>query len=167
MSIVCGVGSFTLHVPLRVLSTRAVTRGRCICACDRLPWQPGEWYGSYVHLIKNLIAHASTHHWCSGKLEWRVEARGGGIRRGASDGLQAPAASSWRRQSGGKVGGNAQLRGFDGPLFSPHSARRDCKGSSNGAWLRSGGCDSASNVRQMLEVVMDGITSVVHGLRAR
>ena len=43
------------HLSLTGVCVRAVTRARCICACGRLPWQPGrwrlesgEWYGSFM-----------------------------------------------------------------------------------------------------------------------
>ena len=45
-------------------------------------------------------------------IEWRVEAVRGGILRGGGDGLQVPMAGSWRRRCGGKVGDNAQSKGF-------------------------------------------------------
>ena len=95
-----------------------------------------------------------------------MEARGGGALRGAGDGLQVPAASSWRRESSGKVGGNGQSTGFGQQLFSPGAARRDCAA----WWLSarlSGGCEPASNVRPQHEVVTNGATSLLHGLRAR
>ena len=42
---------------------------------------------------------------CSGKLEWRLEAVGGGIACGSRDGLKVSQTSRWCRQSSGKVGG--------------------------------------------------------------
>ena len=55
-------------------SARAVTRARCICACGRLPWQPGEWYGSYGALMKkNHLSHNPLSASCSGNWNdgWR------------------------------------------------------------------------------------------------
>ena len=95
-----------------------------------------------------------------------MEARGGGALRGAGDGLHVPAARRWRRESVGKVGGNAHSAGFGRPLFSPGVTQRGCAAGLNGGWL-SGGCEAASNVRPQLEVVMYGVTSLLYGLRAR
>ena len=95
-----------------------------------------------------------------------MEARGGGALRGAGDDLQVPAASSWRRESVGKVGGNAHSAGFGRPLFSPGVTQRGCATGLNGGWL-SGGCESASNVTPQGEVVTNGATPALLGIDAR
>ena len=95
-----------------------------------------------------------------------MEARAGGALRGAGDGLHVPAASRWRRESSGKVGGNGQSTGFGQQLFSPGAARRDCAA----WWLSarlSGDGKSASNVTPWLEVVTYGAVALLYGLRAR
>ena len=95
-----------------------------------------------------------------------MEARGGGALRGAGDDLQVPAASSWRRESVGKVGGNAHSAGFGRPLFSPGLARRDCAIALWTAWF-TGGCEFASNVTLQGEVVTNGAAPVLLGTDAR
>ena len=95
-----------------------------------------------------------------------MEARGGGALRGAGDDLQVPAASSWRRESVGKVGGNAHSAGFGRPLFSPGLARRDCAIALWTAWF-TGGCEFASNVTLQGEVVTNGDAPALLGIDAR
>ena len=80
------------------------------------------------------------------ELEWRLEASAGGALRGAGDGLQVPATSSWRGRFIGEQADNAQPAGFDGPLFSPRLARRDHIAGSLSDRL-TGGCDFQWNVR--------------------
>jgi hypothetical protein len=95
-----------------------------------------------------------------------LEARGGGALCGAGDGLQVPAASSWRQESVGKVGGNGQSTGFGRPLFSAGAMRRGCATGWSGGWF-SGGCEVASNGRRWLEVGIYGATLLLLGPRAR
>ena len=95
-----------------------------------------------------------------------MEARAGGALRGAGDGLQVPAASRWRRESVGKVGGNAHSAGFGRPLFSPGLARRDCAVALWTAWI-TGGCTFGWNVRRVLEVVFCGLAALLFDVGAR
>jgi hypothetical protein len=100
------------------------------------------------------------------RIEWSMEASAEASFRAAGDGLQVPAASSWRGRSIGELADNGQPAGFGGPLFSPCLARRDHAVASLSTWF-TGGCEFQWNVPPRLGVVPNGLTARLLDSRAR
>ena len=134
---------------------------RCICACGCLPWQPGEWYGSYVRLMKKSIIPIIHSPHCSGKLEWRLEAF-----------LVAPmTACRYRRRAGGAANPVARWAAMASRyaltghyfLLTWHGEIATALCIAPGSVVEGGG---ESNLTARLAVLMDGLNSRLLGARA-
>ena len=123
-----------------------------------------------VHFIciangKNRI-RAHLHPPVAPGIEWPLKVCAEASLRAAGAGLQLPAVGRWCGRSIGKQADSGQPRGFDGPLFSPGLAHRDCAAGSFIAWFTSG-CNVQRNVTPRLEVVTNGLTARLLDSRAR